>query len=300
MNRLTCLAIAVALALTLTTSLARADEDAVERNVVYGMVSGAAMLMDIYPPIGASRQRGVLFFPGSGWFADESFDASPLKDMAGGWEPGNELARSIVSTLQQGGYTVFAANHRAAPRFRYPAALEDAARAAAFIRANAERFGIDATKLGGAGTSSGGSLVSLLGSQDDLAANSKLQAVMSVGSPMDLISYFNHPEVNPAAAVTWIGHGIAFMPDNHPHVETWRQAGTAGHASVGDAPHLIVHGSVDELVPLAQGEAMHAHWGEVGVPSQLWVVPNGKHSEQLLGDEDGWLEATVAWFDKHL
>lgn len=298
MTRITLLV--TTLTLALSAGVARANDADIERNVVYGMVSGAAMLMDVYPPTGDSRARGVLFFPGSGWFADESFDALPLKDMAGGWEPGNELARAIVNGLRSGGYTVFVGNHRAAPRFRYPAALDDAARAAAFIRANAERFGIDATTLGGAGTSSGGSLVSLLGSQDDLTDNSRLQAVMTVGSPMDLIAMFNTPNFNPAAAVTWIGHGIAFMPDDHPHVQTWRKAGTAFHASKGDAPHLIVHGSADELVPLAQGEAMHERWGEVGVPSKLWVVPDGMHSEHLLGAKDGWLQATVDWFDQHL
>ena len=178
--------------LLLSTFSSASEPDGVQRNVVYGMVSGAALLMDVYPPTGESRHRGVLFFPGSGWFADESYDAPALKDMASGWGPGDELARAIVDALRAGGYSVFVASHRAAPRFRYPAALDDAARAAAFIRANAERFDIDPKALGGAGTSSGGSLVSLLGSRQDLDPDSRLQAVMTLGSPMDLVGMFNH------------------------------------------------------------------------------------------------------------
>ena len=41
--------------------------------------------------------------------------------------------------------------HRATPTFRYPAQLEDAQRAARFVRANAARYSIDPSRIGGAG-----------------------------------------------------------------------------------------------------------------------------------------------------
>ncbi|MCH7475257.1 MAG: alpha/beta hydrolase, partial [Gemmatimonadetes bacterium] len=68
--------------------------------------------------------------------------------------------------LLDAGYTVFTINHRAAPRFRYPAAVEDAQRAVRFIRHNAQRYGVDPDRIGGYGGSSGAHLVSLLGTMD--------------------------------------------------------------------------------------------------------------------------------------
>ena len=59
------------------------------------------------------------------------------------------------------GYTVFAINHRGAPRFHYPAAVEDMQRAIRFVRSHATDYGIDAARLGGLGGSSGGNLIGL-------------------------------------------------------------------------------------------------------------------------------------------
>jgi len=272
-----------------------------ERNVVYGMVSGAALLLDVHHPAPAtSRRTAIVFVPGSGWYADGHYDAPPLKDMASGWGPGDTLARTMVGRLVDDGFTVFVANHRAAPRFRYPAAIDDIARAVAFVRANATRFDVRADAVGGAGTSSGGSLVSVLGVDDARPATSRLDAVVTLGSPMDLVAMFETPDRSSAAIVTYLGHGIAFLPADHPEVERWREAGTFHHASAGDAPHLIVHGSDDELVPFAQAVAMHRRWLELGVESEMVAIAGGGHSERLLNDGAPWLARMSAFFVEHL
>jgi hypothetical protein len=79
--------------------------------------------------------------------------AAGLKDGTGnaGW----------TTSLLHSGYTVFAINHRAAPRFRYPAAIEDVQRAIRYIRHHAMQFGIDGRRRGGFGGSSGAHLVGL-------------------------------------------------------------------------------------------------------------------------------------------
>src|SRR6266542_3558851 len=49
---------------------------------------------------------------------------------------------SGLGLLMEAGYTVCSINHRATPRFTYPAPVEDAQRAVRFFRNNAARFGI--------------------------------------------------------------------------------------------------------------------------------------------------------------
>ena len=102
----------------------------IETNVVYGMYSGLALLMDVHYP---DKPNGysIVFIPGSGWTAPLAFDAPPLKDNTVGDGP---------KKLANGGYTVFVINHRATPRFQYPAPLEDAQRAVRFIRSNAATY----------------------------------------------------------------------------------------------------------------------------------------------------------------
>src|SRR5882672_4045971 len=104
----------------------------VDKNVVYGMYSGAALLLDVHYPA-KSNGLGVIFISGSGWNAPLGYSATPLKE-----SPQVEM---YAPSLLQAGYTVFALTHRATPTFRYPAPVEDAQRAVRFIRHNAARFG---------------------------------------------------------------------------------------------------------------------------------------------------------------
>ena len=125
---------------------ARSSPPRVESNVVYGMYSGLGLLLDVHHPA-RPNGFGVVFISGSGWQADLAYGATPLKSQQiPSWGP----------PLLAAGYTVFAINHRAAPRFHYPAAIEDVQRAIRFVRHNAARYGIDAAHLGGVGGSSGG------------------------------------------------------------------------------------------------------------------------------------------------
>jgi acetyl esterase/lipase len=74
------------------------------------------------------------------------------QDTTGRWGP----------PLLRAGYTVFAINHRGAPRFHYPAAVDDVQRAVRFARHHARPFGIDPNRIGGVGGSSGAHLIGLV------------------------------------------------------------------------------------------------------------------------------------------
>jgi len=162
-------------------------EGRVERNVVFGMYSGLALLMDVYYPENPNGY-GIVFISGSGWTRELGLDATPLK------ESGQEEIYAVP--LAVAGYTVFGINHRASPRFRHPAHLEDAQRAVRFVRHHADEYGIDPDRIGAMGGSSGGHLVSLLGvldgkgmAEDASPVNresAKVQVVVARAAPTDL------------------------------------------------------------------------------------------------------------------
>ena len=121
----------------------------VQENVVYGMYSGLALLMDIYRP-DAPNGIGLIVIPGSGWEAPLDYSAEQLKESY-------ELQAIFgIESIVNAGYTAFVINHRATPRFEYPAPVEDAQRAVRFIRHHADAFGIDPAHIGAVGGSSGG------------------------------------------------------------------------------------------------------------------------------------------------
>ena len=93
-------------------SVTAAAQGRVEKNVVYGMYSGSALLLDVHYPA-QPNGFGIVFIAGSGWNAALGYAAAPLKE-----SPQVEM---YVPSLTQAGYTVFAVTHRATPAFRFPA-----------------------------------------------------------------------------------------------------------------------------------------------------------------------------------
>ena len=110
---------------------------------MFGTYSGLALLLDVYKPTTTSNGYGIVVVPGSGWHTGLAYDSNLLKQS-------KEFSR-YVERLNGAGYTAFVITHRAAPRFHFPDAVEDAQRAVRYVRQNAARYGIHADRLGALG-----------------------------------------------------------------------------------------------------------------------------------------------------
>ena len=276
----------------------------VESNIIYGMYSGLALLLDVHHP---EKPNGyaILFIPGSGWHASLSYEAGQLKDAVKDPFHG-EFFQPLVSS----GYTVFVINHRAAPRFRYPAAVEDAQRAVRFIRHNAKRFGINPDRIGGVGYSSGGHLVSMLGVLDGKGdstdtdpvnrESAKLQSVVAGGAPSDLLGPLN----NNSAPVVASFLGLVVPPwqrgKTSEEYKTYREASPVHHVTPDDAPLLLIHGDAEDVIPFQQAELMQEAVKKVGVPVRLLRIPGGKHVDLRTKDAPDYLGEMIHWHDQHL
>jgi acetyl esterase/lipase len=276
----------------------------VEKNVVYGMYSGLALLMDVHRPAN-SNGHGVVYINGSGWHAPLAYDASPL-NRAG-------LGMPYIEALQAGGYTVFALNHRAAPRFRYPAAVEDAQRAVRFVRHHASAYGIDPVRIGGAGGSSGGHLVSLLGvlpgkgdpgDPDPVnRESSRLQCVVARAAPVDLTDL-----VGNSSGATSLADFMGMLPRAETpaayslELLTYRDASPVSHAGKDSPPFLLISGTADTVVPIQQAEAMQKALEGNGVTVELLRIEGAGHGPNFPGavDPPDYLAAMVRWFDRYL
>ncbi|MFA0784831.1 alpha/beta hydrolase fold domain-containing protein, partial [Fervidibacter sacchari] len=113
----------------------------------------------------------------------------------GAWRGGDKKdMRILAEPLAQRGYVVAAINYRLAPKWSYPAQLDDCQRAVRWLRKNAKEFRVDPKRFGAAGASAGGHLALLLGTRevrDDSdpelkGISSKVQCVLSICGPTDL------------------------------------------------------------------------------------------------------------------
>ena len=69
-----------------------------EPNVVYGMYSGLALLMDVYRPE-TPNGYGIVYINGSGWHAPLAYSAEALKE--------TPLGMPYIQAMQRGGIEVF-------------------------------------------------------------------------------------------------------------------------------------------------------------------------------------------------
>ena len=68
----------IPLAILLATVASAADPFTIETNVVYGMYSGAALLLDVYKPT-EPNGYGIIYVSGSGWTTPLAYSAPALK-----------------------------------------------------------------------------------------------------------------------------------------------------------------------------------------------------------------------------
>jgi len=296
-------AITAALSCTVVATMSatlRAQEvrPEVDSNVIYGMVSGAALLMDVYHPA-VPNGIGIVWIWGSGWDAPPPYGIWHLK------------GRGVPPILLDAGYTVFAINHRGAPLFRYPAAVEDAQRAVRFIRHNANQYGIDPGRIGGWGGSSGGHLVGMLATLDGKGQpghedpveqeSSKLQAAVLRAAPTSLAEFHagNAPD-GVALVVSFTGAPTrpacrteADFASRSWCAQAYFEGSPVRHVSPDDPPILLIHGDQDRSVPYEQAELMYAALEREGVEAKLVRIPGGNH-----GANDQ--AAMLRWLNQHL
>jgi len=262
------------------------------------MYSGTALLMDVYLPAESkSNGHGLVYINGSGWHAPLGYDATPLKPARG----------TLVQSLAEAGFTVFTINHRAAPRFRYPAAIEDAQRAVRYIRHHASAYGIQSDRLGAVGGSSGGHLVSLLGVLDGKGRESatdsiesesaKVQCVVALMAPSDLTEFGNASGEGPVTSFLGMS-GYYAARDRYPEVKAlYREASPITYVTPDDPPFLLIHGDGDEVVPVEQSEILAAALEKAAVTHKLVIAEGAGHSRFF---DPEYVSEIVSWLETHL
>ena len=216
-----------------------------------------------------------------------------------------------VPSLTEAGYTVFAITHRATPTFRYPAAVEDVQRAVRFIRHNAAKYGIDPTRIGGSGGSSGGHLVSMLGTMDGAGdpndvdpvnrEGAKLQCIVARAAPVDLSQMSPSNGGDALALFLGVAANQPRQKGSSEYKTIWA-ASPINYVSPDDPPFLLVHGDADRTVPFHQSEMMEAALKKVGVPVKLIRIEGGDHGPTFPGAKNplDYKAEMVKWFNIYL
>ncbi len=272
----------------------------VDPNVIYGMYSGLALVMDVYHPA-QPNGTAVVFVHGGHWRMSPEVDAAPFKD-AGNIVQLVQFIKPMISA----GYTVFVPEFRMSPRFLPPAEVEDVQRAVRFIRFNAKKYGIDPDHIGGVGFSSGAHIVSMIGLLDGKSTpddpspvgqmSGRFQAVVSASTPANLVETAAVIE-DDAFTSEFIGDQVGTkVSPNSPLYKRLMDASPITHVAPGAPPFLLIHADKDTEVPMKIEEEFQQALEKAGVPVKLIVVPNSDHEATFVGDHANVFVPTMIQF----
>lgn len=234
----------------------------VQQDVPYGDAGGEKLLLDLYLPAesGSRPRPAIVLIHGGGWV---DADKSTMRGM------GNFLARSgfVAASVD---YRLLHGNEN-----RWPAQLDDVQRAVRWLRANSGKYNIDPNHIGAFGHSAGAQLAALLGMEQtrdntDRALakySSRVQAVVDVSGPSDFLK--DHDPDGDAFLAVFLGGTYDKVPD------VWRDASPVSHVAKSDAPFLIVHGTQDQSVPIAQAQELYEKLKQAGVQVSFIKLDDG-------------------------
>jgi acetyl esterase/lipase len=262
------------------------------KDVTYCTNDGVDLKMDVYEPWKpAGPSPVIVFVHGGGWVAGTKTGTPGMSYFL-------ELARR--------GYTTFSIDYRLAPTDTFPAQIIDVKCAVRSIRAHAQEYNIDPKRIGAWGASAGGHLVALLGTADQSAG-------WDVGQYLDQSSRVNvvvdmygvHDFTTEYVVGNLRGLDRMVFGAQSPIDPKLAQASPVTYISPDDPPFLLLHGDMDETIPVTQSQIFHDRLVAGGVSSVYVVVHNAGHGFGAVGGPIDPPYATISktilgFFDEYL
>ena len=282
--------------LCLTASLHAAPK--VEKDIPYVPDGDKAQALDLYLPAETAEKPEPLIV----WIH------------GGGWQGGSKAGCPAVGFLKKG-YIVASVEYRFSQKALFPAQIQDCQAAIRWLRANSKKYNIDPDHIGVWGASAGGHLVALLGTSGGKKAftpvggnedqSDRVQAVCDFFGPADF-----HTVVEQAAADKDVKNIFKFETADEPyskligvHVGTDKEKDDAvspvHYVSKDNPPFLILHGTVDALVPYAQSVELADDLEKAGASVVLQKLPGANHGGPQF-NQPKMKELIENFFDKNL
>lgn len=275
----------------LTEAQLRREPITFQRDVPYAGTGNPRHRLDLYIPKRPRLRRLpiIVFFHGGGWSQGDK----------------SEGAGRLMPLVRTGRYAGISVGYRLSGEAVWPAQIHDAKAAIRWIRANADRYKLDASHIGVWGRSSGGHMALMLGLSGEVpdleggigphgGVSSKVNAAANFSGVTDIPALIGQPsDINrtrPDAPEALLLGG--------PLRERAAQARAASpltYITRNDMPVLTVHGTQDRTVPYDQALRLDKALRNAGVSSYFVTVSGGHGDFGTAADS-----RVIAFFDRFL
>lgn len=266
------------------TSVDRIDD------IEFAAVDGQRLMLDLYMPEDVEEPPLLVWIHGGAW---------------------SRGARSPVSTVAfvNEGYAMASVDYRLSGTAPFPAQIHDIKAAIRFLRAHAEKYGYDASRIGILGVSAGAHLAALAGVTNGDPAlegrvGSHLEQLSDVAA---VVSYFGASNLTSILAQsTPFGLNVRepalealLGGPPEERVELARSASPVFHVDSGDPPLLLLHGDQDPQMPINQSHELKGVYESHGLDVRFEVVHGARHGGAAFFDAER-TALVLAFLDEHL
>lgn len=244
----------------------------VVRNQPFAEVGGRTLRADVYHRDDKPANAPVLVFVhGGGWVLGfKEFQALPM-----------------LNRMAAEGWVCISVDYRLSPRATFPDHIADVNRGIVWAKAHAHEYGGDPSFVAISGNSAGGHLAALAGlTWDDPAfkpgfeaADTRVQAAVTFYGVYDLTNRFDH----------WPNRGIQGLIERTlmkarraDDPERFEAASPIARVRPDAPPWLVVHGTHDSLVPVAEGRRFSAALRDVSSQPVCYAeIPDAQHAFEI-------------------
>lgn len=261
----------VTILLSLVTTLARAE---LKTDIEFAKVGNVSLTLDAYTPDGEGPFPTCILVHGGGFTrGDKTTFIKPL------FEP-----------LSKAGFTWFTINYRLAPKYKYPANIEDTEAAIRWVKAHAAEYKVDVNRIALIGESAGGHIVNMVATR--AKGETSVAAVVPIYAPHDLELQVKLRKVLGTGLEALLG----LKEINEETFKVLRETSPSSYLRADLPPYLLIHGDKDAIVPYEQSVQFQKKLQALGVKCDFITVQGGEHgmgSWDKLGSD--YKEQLVAW-----
>ncbi len=250
------------------------DNVQVDSNLEY-LESGRKERLDLYRPAkpeAGKRMPAFVWIHGGGW-------TGGTKDEA--------RAKEICSTMAEAGWVAVSIDYRLG-KGAWPQNLFDCKNAVRFLRANADKYGIDPQRIAVAGGSAGGHLalmVAYTNGKQDLEptapyadVSNEVRCVINLYGITNIQSRQKTDKQGNPSGEPNLGGALDVYGAKQTTDEVLRIGSPVNHVQPKSPPTLILHGLADSTVDYKQAEGLAKVLQENQVPHQLVLLENVGHT----------------------
>ncbi len=260
----------------------------VQKGIVYSTVDKTELKLDIVRPVGDGPFPLIIWLHGGGYQAGDRQDFM-----------------DTILSLAKRGYAGASIDYRLAPKYKWPAQLDDARTALAFLRDKAKEYRIDPDQVGVAGGSAGGHLALMLGLAPRDGKRAGIRAVVNIFGPSDFRTLtptdLGNEILRQVLGRDINGVFLDLLGTSDRKAKIMTEASPITYVTKDNPPVLTLHGTEDPLCPLSQSKALHEALRKAGVTEKLLVIEGAGHDATWPADKREMVNRTMLKFlDKHL